>query len=116
MKKVNWEELVIKPHNIIVAETSQLDHEMNRRMFLQYGYEEYIILEGGHCNACGVDTICDNEQLMAQNIAKTALELWGALENANKTILYLVGRTQSVNGPKLIRETLETINKLIGNK
>ncbi|MGG3890208.1 hypothetical protein [Metabacillus fastidiosus] len=55
MEKVNWKEIDIKPHNIVVAWTSSPDYEMNRMILLEISYSEYILLEGWHCSCYDFD-------------------------------------------------------------
>ncbi|MBP1905679.1 hypothetical protein J2Z32_002327 [Paenibacillus turicensis] len=55
MKKIDWKSLDIKPHNIVVAHTSEPDYEMQREMLLQYGYDTFIVLEGWHCSCYDFD-------------------------------------------------------------
>lgn len=49
----------IKPHQILVASTSEPDYEMYRQILLvdvdglEYG--EYLLLEGGHCSCYDFD-------------------------------------------------------------
>lgn len=64
----------IKPHQILVASTSEPDYEMNRKILikdiegLQYG--EYLLLEGYHCSCYDFDdtdwdgTIYTKEELI----------------------------------------------------
>ena len=49
----------IKPHQILVAITSEPDYEMDRKMLLTdidgLEYGEYLLLEGGHCSCYDFD-------------------------------------------------------------
>jgi len=55
MKNIDWKKLNIKPHNIVVAETSEPDWEMNRIILLELDPGIFVILEGGHCSCYGFD-------------------------------------------------------------
>lgn len=57
MKKANWKELNIKPHNILFSFTSKPDYEMSRQMLLEIDYysDNYIVLEGWHCSCFDFD-------------------------------------------------------------
>ena len=55
MKKIDWKTLKIMPHNIVVAWTSEPDYEMSRIILLENGYDEYVVLEGGHCSCYDFD-------------------------------------------------------------
>jgi hypothetical protein len=49
----------LQPYNIVVAETSEPDYEMNRKVLLEkldgIGYEEYVLLDGWHCSCYDFD-------------------------------------------------------------
>lgn len=49
----------IKPHQIVLAITSEPDYEMNRRILLVdidgLEYDEYLLLEGDHCSCYDFD-------------------------------------------------------------
>lgn len=51
--------LQLQPYNIVVAETSEPDYEMNRKILLErldgLEYGEYVLLEGGHCSCYDFD-------------------------------------------------------------
>lgn len=63
----------IKPHQILVAITSEPDYEMDRKMLLEniegLKWDEYLILEGFHCSCYDFDdtdwsgTIYNKEEL-----------------------------------------------------
>lgn len=55
MKKINYKEIDIKPHNIVVAFTSEPDYEMSRHILLEIKYDSYILLEGHHCSCYDFD-------------------------------------------------------------
>lgn len=55
MKKVEWRELDIKPHNIVVALTSAPDYEMSRQILLQINYDHFVFIEGWHCSCYDFD-------------------------------------------------------------
>jgi hypothetical protein len=55
MKKVDWKTLDIKPHNILMAYTSEPDYEMYRMILLEIEYGKYIVLEGYHCSCYDFD-------------------------------------------------------------
>jgi hypothetical protein len=55
MEKIDWKTLDIKPHNIVVAVTSEPDYEMQRQILLNYGYYKYIVLDGWHCSCYDFD-------------------------------------------------------------
>ncbi|MCM3701867.1 hypothetical protein [Paenibacillus macerans] len=55
MEKVDWKSLEIKPHNIIVACTSEPDYEMQRQILLEIKYDKYVVLEGWHCSCYDFD-------------------------------------------------------------
>lgn len=55
MKKVSWRDLIIKPHNIVTAYTSEPDYEMTRSILLQIDYCTFVVLEGYHCSCYGFD-------------------------------------------------------------
>lgn len=46
--------LNLKPHNIVVAYTSEIDYEMHR-MILAELKGEYLILDGSHCSCYDFD-------------------------------------------------------------
>lgn len=49
----------IKPHQILVAITSKPDYEMDKNILLVniegLKYDEYLLLEGGHCSCYDFD-------------------------------------------------------------
>lgn len=49
----------IKPHQILVAITSEPDYEMHRNILLTkvegLKHDEYLLLEGGHCSCYDFD-------------------------------------------------------------
>lgn len=49
----------IKPHQILVAITSEPDYEMDRKILLTgidgLKYDEYLLLYGGHCSCYDFD-------------------------------------------------------------
>ena len=51
--------LQLQPYNIVVAETSEPDYEMSRKILLEgldgLQYGEYVLLEGGHCSCYDFD-------------------------------------------------------------
>lgn len=56
----NLNNMVIKPHNILFAWTSEPDWEMSRIIVLEnlegvIGYDEVLVLEGGHCSCYDFD-------------------------------------------------------------
>lgn len=55
----NINNMIIKPHNIVFAWTSEPDYEMDRIMVLNNieGIErdEYLVLGGGHCSCYDFD-------------------------------------------------------------
>lgn len=56
----NINNMIIKPHNIVFAWTSEPDYEMNRIMVLNNiegidEWDEYLVLEGGHCSCYDFD-------------------------------------------------------------
>ncbi len=63
----------IKPHQILVAITSEPDYEMDRKMLLEniegLNWGEFLVLEGFHCSCYDFDdtewsgTICNREEL-----------------------------------------------------
>lgn len=63
----------IKPHQILVAITSEPDYEMDRKMLLEniegLKWDEYLVLEGFHCSCYDFDdtdwsgTIYNKEEL-----------------------------------------------------
>lgn len=55
MKKIDYRTLDIKPHNILVAYTTEPDYEMSRYILLEIEYDKYVILEGHHCSCFGFD-------------------------------------------------------------
>jgi hypothetical protein len=65
--------LDLQPDNIVVADTSEPDYEMSRRILLEelkgLNYGEYVLLEGGHCSCYDFDetewdaTIYTDEEL-----------------------------------------------------
>lgn len=73
LKKRDWKTLEIKPHNIIFAYTSEPDYEMERRILLEIKYNEYVILEGGHCSCYDFDdTEWEAIQYDSEELAKLA--------------------------------------------
>jgi hypothetical protein len=72
----NINNMVIKPHNIVFAWTSEPDYEMNRIMVLNNiegldKWDEYLVLEGGHCSCYDFDetswcgTVYTKQELLA---------------------------------------------------
>ena len=55
MLKIDYKELEIKPHNIIVAVTSEPGYEMGREILLEFDYGDYVVLEGSHCSCYDFD-------------------------------------------------------------
>ncbi|EGT5649372.1 hypothetical protein [Clostridium botulinum] len=58
MKKVDWRNLDIKPHNIVIAHTTEPDYEMGRQILLEFEDDEddkVVILEGWHCSCYDFD-------------------------------------------------------------
>jgi hypothetical protein len=62
MKKYSEErlsKLELQPYNIMVAETSEPDYEMSRKILLErldgLQYGEYVLLEGWHCSCYDFD-------------------------------------------------------------
>lgn len=63
----------LRAHEILIAETSEPDYDMNRTILAELdslGYDEYLLLEGSHCSCYGFDetewcgTIYTREELM----------------------------------------------------
>lgn len=55
MKNIDIKNLDIKPQHIVVAETTEPDYEMDRKILLEMGYDNYIVVEGWHCSCFGFD-------------------------------------------------------------
>lgn len=59
MEKYNLDKNKIKLHNIVIATTTTIDYEMERWYLLEdledLSYNEYVILEGGHCSCYDFD-------------------------------------------------------------
>lgn len=59
MEAIDYKKLKLKFHNIVFAVTSNIDYDMNRWILLEnvegLKYDEYIILEGGHCSCYDFD-------------------------------------------------------------
>ena len=59
-KEGKLNKLQLQPYNIVVAQTSAPDCEMDRQILLEelegleYG-EEYVLLDGGHCSCYDFD-------------------------------------------------------------
>lgn len=70
----------IKPHQILVAITSEPDYEMDRKILLTdvegIEFGEYLLLEGGHCSCYDFDetdwvgTVYTKEELIKLAEAK----------------------------------------------
>ncbi|MDI0267863.1 hypothetical protein QIW52_17875 [Clostridioides difficile] len=52
-------DLKLNPHNVLLSYTIPEDYEMGRSMLLEgvssLSYNEYLLLEGGHCSCYGFD-------------------------------------------------------------
>ncbi|MCM4101069.1 hypothetical protein ND433_12485 [Clostridioides difficile] len=52
-------DLKLKPHNVLLSYTTPEDYDMGRSMLLEgvstLSYNEYLLLEGGHCSCYGFD-------------------------------------------------------------
>lgn len=55
MKKFDLDNFTILPHHILVAETSQPDYEMGRKILLELNYNQYVLVEGWHCSCYDFD-------------------------------------------------------------
>jgi len=55
LKDIDYKTLKIEPSNILFASTSDPDYEMNRIILLEDGYDEFVVVEGGHCSCYGFD-------------------------------------------------------------
>jgi len=55
VRRVDWREIEIKPHHIVVAHTSKPDYEMARQILLKLDYDRYVVLEGYHCSCYDFD-------------------------------------------------------------
>lgn len=55
MKKVDVKSIDIKPHNIVVAVTSEPDYEMHRQILIEINFDKFIVIDGGHCSCYGFD-------------------------------------------------------------
>lgn len=52
---INWKDIQIEPHHIVVAQTSEPDYEMSRYILLRIDYGRYVVLEGHHCSCYDFD-------------------------------------------------------------
>lgn len=82
MKKIDYRTLDIKPHNILVAYTTDPDYEMSRYILLEIDYDKYVILEGYHCSCYGFD---DTE--------------WESIEYTNDELRKLANAVYNQNNP-----------------
>jgi hypothetical protein len=73
MKKIEWKELIIKPHQIVTAYTSEPDYEMSRIILLKQDYNTFVIVEGYHCSCYDFDeTEWDAIQYTEEELKKIA--------------------------------------------
>ena len=59
MKDYNIKNKQIKLHNVLYTVTSEVDYSMSRLMILEdmpdTNWDEYVLVEGGHCSCYGFD-------------------------------------------------------------
>lgn len=55
MQKIDWRDIEIKPHHIVVARTSEPDYEMSRQILLELDYGRFVVIEGYHCSCYDFD-------------------------------------------------------------
>lgn len=73
MKKVSWRDLIIKPHHIVTAYTSEPDYEMTRSILLKLDYNTFVVLEGYHCSCYDFDdTEWDAIEYTEEELSKIA--------------------------------------------
>ena len=98
MKKYDIKGKIILPHNILYASTSPLDYSMDRIILLEdlsdIEYDEYVLLEGGHCSCFGFDeTEWDCTLLTREELIKIIKENpWGLRNNLKKYIESYIGK------------------------